>query len=257
MSVQRRLVLAAAIAVAVAALVFALERDATRLQPEAAPQIERHDPVMRTRRLSDEHARSRFAFVRRGTVARARPRRDARPVARLTEQTEDRTPELVLALEQTIGRGAKWVRIRLPARPNGSTGWVPRRALGRYHVVTTALRVNRRRLRAELVDRGQVVWRAPVAVGTTAAPTPPGRFYVRSRIIPRRPRGPYGVYAFGTNGFSPGASDWPGGGVVGVHGTDRPDLLPGRVSRGCIRLRNRDIARLRELLPLGTPIIIS
>ena len=43
------------------------------------------------------------------------------------------------------------------------------------------------------------------------------------------------------------------GGFVGIHGTDRPDLLPGRVLHGCIRMRNEDILRLAELLPIGTP----
>jgi lipoprotein-anchoring transpeptidase ErfK/SrfK len=43
---------------------------------------------------------------------------------------------------------------------------------------------------------------------------------------------------------------------VGVHGTDRPDLIPGRVSHGCIRLRNRDILELGRLMPVGTPITI-
>ena len=46
------------------------------------------------------------------------------------------------------------------------------------------------------------------------------------------------------------------GGFVGIHGTDRPDLLPGRVSHGCIRMRNEDILRLAELPPIGTPLSI-
>ena len=51
-------------------------------------------------------------------------------------------------------------------------------------------------------------------------------------------------------------TDWPGGGVIGIHGTNQPGLLPGRVSHGCIRLRNRDILRLGRRLKLGTPITI-
>jgi lipoprotein-anchoring transpeptidase ErfK/SrfK len=52
-------------------------------------------------------------------------------------------------------------------------------------------------------------------------------------------------------------TDWPGGGFIGIHGTNEPQLLPGRVSHGCIRLRNRDIARLAELMPVGTPVTIT
>ena len=51
-------------------------------------------------------------------------------------------------------------------------------------------------------------------------------------------------------------TDWPAGGFVGIHGTDRPELIPGRVSHGCIRLRNADILRLGRLMPVGTPITV-
>ena len=43
---------------------------------------------------------------------------------------------------------------------------------------------------------------------------------------------------------------------MGIHGTDEPGLIPGRVSHGCIRLRNRDIVRLAQLMPVGTPLTI-
>ena len=51
-------------------------------------------------------------------------------------------------------------------------------------------------------------------------------------------------------------TDWPAGGFVGIHGTDRPEILPGRLSHGCIRLRNEDILSLAELMPVGTPVEI-
>ena len=34
------------------------------------------------------------------------------------------------------------------------------------------------------------------------------------------------------------------------------DLLPGRVSHGCIRMRNADVLRLARLMPVGTPLRI-
>jgi lipoprotein-anchoring transpeptidase ErfK/SrfK len=51
-------------------------------------------------------------------------------------------------------------------------------------------------------------------------------------------------------------TDWPLGGYVGIHGTSEPQLLPGRVSHGCIRMRNDDIVRLARLMPIGTPLTI-
>jgi lipoprotein-anchoring transpeptidase ErfK/SrfK len=66
----------------------------------------------------------------------------------------------------------------------------------------------------------------------------------------------YGPVAFGTSARSSVLTDWPAGGFVGIHGTDRPDLIPGRVSHGCIRMQNRDIMRLARLMPVGTPLTI-
>ena len=54
------------------------------------------------------------------------------------------------------------------------------------------------------------------------------------------------LLAFITSATSPTLTDWPGGGIVGVHGTNTPGLIPGRISHGCVRLRNADILKLGE-----------
>jgi len=145
--------------------------------------------------------------------------------------------------------------VKLAVLPNGSTGWVPRAALGGYGFTTARLVVDRSRLVATLFRNGRAVFRAPVGIGRPESPTPAGRFYVREKLT--RFSSPfYGPIAFGTNARSTRLTDWPGGGFIGIHGTDRPDLLPGRVSHGCIRLRNDDILRLARLLPVGTPLTI-
>jgi lipoprotein-anchoring transpeptidase ErfK/SrfK len=66
----------------------------------------------------------------------------------------------------------------------------------------------------------------------------------------------YGPVAFGTSARSTTLTDWPGGGFVGIHGTNRPELIPGRISHGCVRMRNADILRLGALMPVGTPLTI-
>jgi hypothetical protein len=198
-------------------------------------------------RLSDERTLSRWAYAERLGWARAAPSADARRVARLRALTEDGHPELYLALRERDG----WVQVRLPRRPNGSRGWVPRAHLGRLRVVRTALEIDRTRLRARLRRGGRVIWTARVGIGAPGTPTPTGRFYVREKL--RGGGGMYGSWAIGTSAYSR-LSDWPGGGVVGIHGTDRPDLIPGRPSHGCVRLTNRDVTALVRRLPLGTPI---
>jgi lipoprotein-anchoring transpeptidase ErfK/SrfK len=148
------------------------------------------------------------------------------------------------------------VRVGLPVLPNGTEGWVPRRALGAYQLERHRLVVDLERLRATLLRRGRRVFSAPVGVGTDRWPTPRGEFIVRNRLERYRSRF-YGPVAFGTSARSATLTDWPAGGFVGIHGTDRPELLPGRVSHGCIRMRNGDIIRLSRLMPVGTPVEIS
>ncbi|HEY7508622.1 MAG TPA: L,D-transpeptidase [Vicinamibacteria bacterium] len=41
-----------------------------------------------------------------------------------------------------------------------------------------------------------------------------------------------------------------------LHGTNRPETVGQAVSHGCVRLRNEDIARLYELVAVGTPVYI-
>jgi L,D-transpeptidase catalytic domain len=61
----------------------------------------------------------------------------------------------------------------------------------------------------------------------------------------------------GTAAYSDRLTDWPGGGVIGVHGTSEPGLIPGSPSHGCIRVRNPDMERLYAKTPIGTPVLIK
>ena len=140
--------------------------------------------------------------------------------------------------------GRTWMQVRIPGRPNGRRGWVPRDALGGLHKVHTALTINRRTLRAKLTRRGRVVWTSRVGVGAAGTPTPAGRFWIRERL--RGFGGSYGPWAFGTSAYSNQLTGWPGGGVIGIHGTDQPGLIPGRPSHGCVRVPNAAIRPARQ-----------
>lgn len=197
----------------------------------------------------------RWAFVIRRAIARSAPSRSAAPVTRLRLLTPENTTNLVQAIEGRRTASGVWVRVRLPILPNNSTGWVPRRTLGNWRTVRTHLLVDRRRLTLTLYRAGRPVFWARVGVGQPQSPTPAGQFYVRNMLygfdVPV-----YGPVAFGTSARSPVLTDWPGGGFIGIHGTDEPELLPGRVSHGCVRLRNADMLRLARLLPVGTPMTV-
>ena len=197
-----------------------------------------------------------WAAVARPVTARAAPSATAREVGRLAHLTPEGTANLVLAVgRKKDARGTIWTRVRLPVLPNNTIGWVPRAALGGLTAVRTRLVIDLVRLTAALYRGGRRVFLAPVGVGRPRWPTPTGEFYVRNKLVSYSSPF-YGPIAFGTSARSAVLTDWPAGGFVGIHGTNRPELLPGRISHGCIRLRNADILRLARLLPIGTPLTI-
>ena len=208
------------------------------------------------RALGSTRHLSHWAPVRRATIARSAPDAGAPAGASLSTSTPEGTRNIVAVLaRRQDGAGRIWVRVRLAVLPNGTAGWVRRPALGGYGTVDTHLDVDLGRLRATLYRDGRPVFRARVGVGSDGSPTPRGEFYIRNKLT-RYQSPTYGPVAFGTSAHSPTATDWPAGGFVGIHGTDHPELVPGRVSHGCIRMRNADVLALAQRLPVGTPLTI-
>jgi hypothetical protein len=230
--------------------IAAAPASATRVRPADAKT------PLGTERLSNERTITRSAHPMYRAAIRRRPATGSRRIGRLRMVTEDGYPEVYLTLSsREVAEGEVWIKLRIPARPNGQKGWVPKEALGSLHVVRTALLVDLRRSRATLRRDGKRVWRAPIGHGAPGTPTPRGRFYIREKLRNAGGDPIYGPWAFGTSAYS-SLSDWPGGGVVGMHGTNQPALIPGRPSHGCIRVRNAAIVRLARLMPVGTPVRI-
>lgn len=209
------------------------------------------------RNLSHLGSLSRYAFIERPVTVRARPSFSAGRLTRLRTRTYWGTSALVPALALTSDpAGRSWTKVRLPMPPNNRLGWVPSRALSGLRGVRTWLRIDRQHFRISLVRNERVVFRAPIGVGLPKWPTPAGQFVIEQRITPIDRNTVYGVLAFGTSAHSNVLREWPNEGQVGIHGTNEPWLIPGRISHGCVRLRNRDIRRLGRLMPVGTPLTI-
>ncbi len=170
----------------------------------------------------------------------------------LSHPNEEGAPRVFLVKEER----EDWLRVLLPVRPNGSTGWI--------RASDVSLALNPYRIRIELGAHRITVWngadviaREPVGVGRAESPTPGGEYYITELLQPPTPDGPYGPYAFGLSGFSDVYKNFAGGnGVIGLHGTNDPSGLGKDVSAGCIRMRNEAIVELAKVLPLGTPVEI-
>jgi hypothetical protein len=187
-------------------------------------------------------------------VVRAKPKDSARRIKVLHEFRRDFSPQYVVALSAIRNKKGKatWYRISLPGRPNGQAGWVRAGSL-ELRIVKKRLLIDRGERRFEFWHGDTLVRAGKVAVGAPGAETPTGLFYVQSKFFPQAEI--LGAFAFETSAYSK-LSDWPGGGVVGVHGTPWPWLLGQAVSHGCVRLHNDDVLFLRSRVPPGTPIKI-
>lgn len=161
----------------------------------------------------------------------------------------------VFLVQRTQGQ---WLQVSLPVPPNGQTGWI---RADQVIVKPNAYRVDIARgahqLRVYRDDELQKTY--PIAVGKSTTPTPGGTYFIKVLLKPPNPDGDYGPYAYGLSGYSAVLTTFNGGdGVIGMHGTNEPQVIGTDVSHGCIRLRNSDITDLvkRFDLTLGTPVRI-
>lgn len=206
--------------------------------------------------MSNETTITRWAYARLRSRIYVKPSGGSRSIGRVRYYSTSGANEIYGVLDMTVDKHyRRWLRIRIPYRPNGRTGWVLSGALGPMRVARTSLVVERRKLRATLYDDGKQVFTTRVAIGRAGTPTPIGTYFVSARVRGARFGPAYGTWTFLTTAYSR-RLDWPGGGLVGVHGTNQPGLVPGRPSNGCIRMRNEAITKLARLMPIGTPLRI-
>jgi hypothetical protein len=224
-----------------------------RAKPKPKPKRKAKLPAVR--KLSGVNHTYRWAKLRHRTLARSGPSRGARVADVLPFLTPENTQNIVALLESRRIKGKEWVKVRLAKLPNNSVGWVRRADLGALRLVRTRLVVNRASFTATLYKAGRKVFRARIGVGQSHWPTPRGEYYIRMKLCCYG-NATYGPYAFGLSARSAVLTDWPGGGFIGIHGTNAPGLIPGRISHGCIRMRNGDITRLNRLVSPGTPVSV-
>jgi lipoprotein-anchoring transpeptidase ErfK/SrfK len=121
----------------------------------------------------------------------------------------------------------------------------------------------------ELHRGGQLAQSWPVAVGTGGSPTPTGTFVVGAKRfeptwvnpapdrwgadLPARigpgPNNPLGLRALNWN--RPGGGDT----LIRFHGTPNEDSIGEAASNGCVRMFNRDVVELYDLVPSGAMIL--
>ncbi|MCW8134025.1 MAG: L,D-transpeptidase family protein, partial [Planctomycetota bacterium] len=120
------------------------------------------------------------------------------------------------------------------------------------------VKVDRARLVAYLCFDGVALRRYPVCIGP-GEKTPAGTFTIRTKVANpdwwwKGKKYPYGSpeNILGTRwlGFD-GEENGGKGAGIGLHGTTKPETIPGRESLGCVRFLNADIEEVYAFLPAG------
>jgi len=227
---------------------YACSGGETRQQPGALPEEEPQRPC-------DTYTAVGLMRVS-SVVARERPGDDAPAIARFPRINEQGAEQVFPILQDRYRDGHLWHEVMLPVRPNGTTGWIPANAVS-LRRSDYRIEVNLDRYRLDLFERCDRLASYVIGIGTRDTPTPHGIFFLNSLLKPPQEGTVYGALAFGLSAYSDVITDWEGGGIVGLHGTNDPSSLGGAVSYGCIRMKNRAIREIARTVPLGTLVEIG
>jgi L,D-transpeptidase ErfK/SrfK len=105
-----------------------------------------------------------------------------------------------------------------------------------------------------VLESGKVVKVFPTAVGKPSTPSPTGSYKIVQRIPD--PTWYYQGKVVGPGKANPLGTRWLGLSVsgYGIHGTNSPASIGHNVSHGCIRMNNRDVEQLFEMMSIGDPV---
>jgi lipoprotein-anchoring transpeptidase ErfK/SrfK len=205
-------------------------------------------------------ARAVVAKLMVATVARSAPGGSG-VVARLdTSVRAGGGPTDLLVLGSRRVAGQKWLRVLLPIRPNGSTGWIGA-STAVTHATPWRIVVSTESRTVQVLRAGRAVRTFSAVVGAPATPTPHGLFAVLERIPLADPDGFYGSWILTITGHSNVYRTFQGGdGRVAIHGRGGASLaspLGSAASNGCVRMDNAGVDWLAGVAAPGTPVVIE
>jgi lipoprotein-anchoring transpeptidase ErfK/SrfK len=220
--------------------------------PPGAPESDRWEFVPEERQPAARRAQTGYVAARltSATVLRSRP--GGRALARVSAKTEWGSRRVL----SVVKRDGKWLGVLAPQLDNGEIGWIPasktrlRRLSYSIHSDLSS--------RTIVVRRGKsVIRRMRVAVGSSATPTPTGRFAVTDKLRVTDESSPYGCCVVALTGHQQKLpATWTGGDRLAIHATADPTDIGKGVSAGCMRGVPSQLRWLLDSVPLGTPVFI-
>lgn len=112
-----------------------------------------------------------------------------------------------------------------------------------YYRARYSITVNTGTRKLHLIKDGKWFKSYPIAVGKILSKTPTGTYRIINKQL--NPGGPYGARWMGLNRKG-----------YGIHGTNNPSSIGKAVSKGCIRMYNKDVIELFNLVGVGTRVKI-
>lgn len=229
----------------------ASDSDGTTIVSESGPST--GEPTSTTSADAPVSTSSVSARISKSVDARSEPSASSTSVTTLSPTTELGSKTTLLV----VGEQDDWVQVLLPVRPNGATGWL-RKADVELKGNDMAVAVDLATRKVTVTKAGEVVVEAEAAIGAGKTPTPTGTFSVTDLVETEGSGSAYGPYAIGLSGHSETLSEFGGGdGQIGLHGTNDPSSIGQAVSHGCVRVPNDIVTQIVQLVPLGTPVVIS
>jgi lipoprotein-anchoring transpeptidase ErfK/SrfK len=168
-----------------------------------------------------------------------------------------KNPKLSRLLFTVVSESGDSYFVNLPTRPNGSKGYVKKADVTTFeNPFKITISLTDKRLSAYKND--VLLLATKVAIGEDKNPTPVGEFYTYWIRKPQPGSRGYGVFIIGISAHSDVIKAYgpSGDGRIGLHGTYNDAELGMTVSAGCVRMSNSAITKLKETLPMGTPVLI-
>ena len=153
-----------------------------------------------------------------------------------------------------VARRPGWVKVLLPSRPNGSTGWMPTATVQQART-PYLIRVHLGSRQLVLYKNGRQVASWSVAVGAPETPTPTGRTFLLGSVVDDQAS--YSPVILPLGAHSNTLDSYGGGpGTVALHGWPDTSVFGHAVSHGCIRVPADALHQLTDV-PLGTLVLID
>ncbi len=198
------------------------------------------------------------AILLNSQTAMSAPGKPSKPLERVNGRRPITNVRTVLpVVGQRSGTDGGWLRVMLPGRPNGHTGWIKRSASDTaresWHIV-----VDTSKRRVTVYQKGRVVKVYKAIVGKRATPTPTGKFFVAETVaLGASDAG--APFALALSAHSNVLQEFAGGpGQVALHGLSNVGgVLGTAVSHGCVRLSNDAMRWLVVRIGAGVPVTIK